>query len=121
MNKGLEVIEAKFLFDINPEQIEVVVHPQSILHSGIEFRDHSTIAQLGLPDMRVPIQYALFYPNRVDNSYKSLSLFDIDNLTFEKPDMEVFKCLRLAFDSLKVGGTMPAVLNAANEESVNLF
>jgi len=121
MNKGLEVIEAKFLFDVAPEQIEVVVHPQSILHSGVEFRDHSTIAQLGLPDMRVPIQYALFYPNRVENSFNSLSLFDIGNLTFEKPDTEVFKCLSLAFDSLKVGGTMPAVLNAANEESVKLF
>lgn len=121
MNKGLEVIEAKFLFDVKPEQIEVVVHPQSIVHSGIEFCDHSTIAQLGLPDMKVPIQYALFYPNRVKNSFKSLSLFDIGNLTFEKPDTEVFKCLRLAFDSLKVGKTMPAVLNAANEESVKLF
>lgn len=121
MNKGLEVIEAKFLFDVNPEQIEVVVHPQSIIHSGIEFCDHSTIAQLGLPDMRVPIQYALFYPNRVENNFKSLSLFDIGSLTFEKPDKEVFKCLNLAFDSLKVGGTMPAVLNAANEESVSLF
>jgi len=121
MNKGLEVIEAKFLFGVNPEQIEVVVHPQSILHSGIEFCDHSTIAQLGLPDMKVPIQFALFYPNRVENSYQSLSLFDIGKLTFEKPDMKVFKCLRLAFDSLNVGGTMPAVLNAANETSVNLF
>lgn len=121
MNKGLEVIEAKFLFGVSPAQIEVVVHPQSILHSGIEFCDHSTIAQLGLPDMKVPIQFALFYPNRVENSYQSLSLFDIGKLTFEKPDMKVFKCLRLAFDSLNVGGTMPAVLNAANETSVNLF
>lgn len=121
MNKGLEVIEAKFLFDVMPEQIEVVVHPQSIIHSGIEFKDHSTIAQLGLPDMRVPIQFALFYPTRVQNSYKSLSLTDIGNLTFEKPDIETFRCLRLAFDSLKVGGTMPAVLNASNEICVNLF
>ncbi len=121
MNKGLEVIEAKFLFDVNPEQIEVVVHPQSIIHSGIEFRDHSTIAQLGLPDMRVPIQFALFYPRRVKNSYKSLSLSEIGNLTFEKPDMETFKCLKLAFDALKVGGTMPAVLNASNEICVSLF
>lgn len=121
MNKGLEVIEAKFLFDVEPEQIDVVVHPQSIIHSGIEFADHSTMAQLGLPDMRVPIQFALFYPRRVQNSYKSLSLSEIGNLTFEKPDMEVFKCLRLAFDSLKVGGTMPAVLNASNEVCVNLF
>lgn len=121
MNKGLEVIEAKFLFDVEPEQIEVVVHPQSIIHSGIEFCDHSTIAQLGLPDMRVPIQFALFYPNRSHNSYKSLSLSEIGSLTFEKPDMEVFKCLNLAFDSLKEGGTMPAVLNASNEVCVSLF
>ncbi|WP_313342805.1 1-deoxy-D-xylulose-5-phosphate reductoisomerase [Sedimentibacter sp.] len=121
MNKGLEVIEAKFLFDIEPEQIEVLVHPQSIVHSGVEFIDHSTIAQLGLPDMRVPIQFALFYPERVYNSYKSLSLTDIGNLTFEKPDTEVFKCLKLAFDALKAGGTMPAVLNASNEVCVDLF
>jgi 1-deoxy-D-xylulose-5-phosphate reductoisomerase len=121
MNKGLEVIEAKFLFNIEAQQIEVVVHPQSIIHSGVEFIDHSTIAQLGLPDMRVPIQFALFYPKRTNNSYKSLSLADIGTLTFEKPDMEVFKCLRLAFDSLKIGGTMPAVLNASNEVCVKLF
>jgi 1-deoxy-D-xylulose-5-phosphate reductoisomerase len=121
MNKGLEVIEAKFLFDVEPEQIEVVIHPQSIIHSGIEFADHSTIAQLGLPDMRVPIQFTLFYPKRMTNSYKSLSLADIGNLTFEKPDIETFKCLNLAFEALKAGGTMPAVLNASNEECVNLF
>lgn len=121
MNKGLEVIEAKFLFDVKPEQIEVVVHPQSIIHSGVEFSDHSTIAQLGLPDMRIPIQFALFYPRRVKNSYKSLSLAEIGRLTFEKPDSEVFKCLRLAFDALKAGGTMPAVLNASNEICVDLF
>lgn len=121
MNKGLELIEAKFLFDVTPEQIEIVVHKESIMHSGIEFTDHSTIAQLGLPDMRVPIQYALFYPNRIENNYKSLSLTDIGNLSFEKPDIETFKCLRLAYDALKVGNTMPTVLNAANEASVNLF
>ncbi len=121
MNKGLELIEAKFLFDVTPEQIEIVVHKESIMHSGIEFTDHSTIAQMGLPDMRVPIQYALFYPNRIENNYKSLSLIDIGNLSFEKPDIETFKCLRLAYDALKVGNTMPTVLNAANEASVNLF
>ena len=121
MNKGLEVIEAKFLFDIEPEQIEVVIHPQSIIHSGVEFVDHSTIAQLGHPDMRVPIQFALFYPTRMGNNYKSLSLFDIGTLTFEKPDLDTFRCLGLAFDALKVGGTMPAVLNASNEECVKLF
>lgn len=121
MNKGLEVIEAKFLFDVLPEQIEVVVHKESIMHSGVEFCDHSTIAQLGLPDMKVPIQFALFYPERTMNLYKSLSLTDIGSLSFEKPDREVFKCLNLAFDSLKIGGTMPAVLNASNEFCVNLF
>jgi 1-deoxy-D-xylulose-5-phosphate reductoisomerase len=121
MNKGLEVIEAKFLFDVKPEQIEIVVHPQSIVHSGIEFCDHSTIAQLGLPDMRVPIQFALFYPNRMDNNYKSLSLAEIGKLTFEKPNLDVFKCLSLALESLNVGGTLPTVLNAANEAAVELF
>lgn len=121
MNKGLEMIEAKFLFDVEPEKIEVVVHPQSIIHSGVEFCDHSTIAQLGLPDMRVPIQFALFYPHRIENSYKSLSLFDIGKLTFEKANTDVFKCLHLAFDAIKIKGTMPTVLNAANEASVNLF
>ncbi|MDD2495561.1 MAG: 1-deoxy-D-xylulose-5-phosphate reductoisomerase [Tissierellia bacterium] len=121
MNKGLEVIEAKFLFDVTPEQIEVVVHKESIVHSAIEFCDHSTIAQLGLPDMRVPIQFALFYPERVENKYESLNLMDIGYLTFEKPDIKTFKCLNLAFDALKTGGTMPTVLNAANEMAVNLF
>ena len=121
MNKGLEVIEAKFLFDIEPEQIEVIVHPQSIVHSGVEFIDHSTIAQLGHPDMRIPIQFALFYPKRMENSYKSLSLSDIGSLTFEKPDLKTFKCLSLAFEALRAGGTMPAVLNASNETCVKLF
>lgn len=121
MNKGLEVIEAKFLFDVNPKQIEVVIHPQSIVHSGVEFIDHSTIAQLGLPDMRVPIQFALFYPKRITNTYKSLSLSDIGTLTFEKPDLHTFKCLKLAFEALDAGGTMPAVLNASNEFCVQLF
>lgn len=121
MNKGLEVIEAKYLFDVEPKQIEVVVHPQSIIHSGIEYWDHSTITQLGMPDMKVPIQFALFYPDRIKNSYKSLSLLEIRQLTFEKANLEVFKCLRLAFDALNIGGTMPTVLNAANEALVNLF
>jgi 1-deoxy-D-xylulose-5-phosphate reductoisomerase len=121
MNKGLEVIEAKFLFDVTPEQIEVIVHKESIVHSGVEFCDHSTIAQLGFPDMKVPIQFALFYPQRVENNYKSLNLTDVGSLTFEKPDRKVFKCLDLAFNALKEGGTMPTVLNAANEVTVNLF
>jgi 1-deoxy-D-xylulose-5-phosphate reductoisomerase len=121
MNKGLEVIEAKYLFDVEPEQIEVVIHPQSIVHSGVEFCDHSTVAQLGLPDMRVPIQFALFYPDRIPNDYSSLSLSEIGNLTFEKPDLETFKCLDLAFRALKEGGTMMTVLNASNEACVSQF
>lgn len=121
MNKGLEVIEAKYLFDVEPEQIEVVVHKESILHSGVEFCDHSTIAQLGFPDMRTPIQFALFYPDRVENSYQSLALSKLGSLTFEEPDRKVFKCLNLAFEALKAAGTMPAVLNAANEATVSLF
>lgn len=121
MNKGLELIEARFLFDIPVEKIDIVVHPQSIIHSAVEYVDHSIIAQLGEPNMRVPIQYALFYPDRMPNSLKSLSLTDIGSLTFEKPDTDVFKCLALAYDALKAGGTMPAVLNAANEMSVDLF
>ncbi len=121
MNKGLELIEARFLFDIPVEKIEIVVHPQSIIHSAVEYIDHSIIAQLGEPNMRVPIQYALFYPDRMPNNLKSLSLTDIGSLTFEKPDTDVFKCLKLATDALKAGGTMPAVLNAANEASVDLF
>ncbi len=121
MNKGLEVIEAKYLFDIEPEKIEVVIHPQSIIHSAVEFVDHSTIAQLGLPSMILPIQYAIFHPERIPNSLKSLSLSDLGTLTFEKPDLKTFKCLRLAYDALKVGGTMLTVLNASNEIAVSLF
>ncbi len=121
MNKGLEVIEAKFLFGVPVKKIEVVVHPQSIIHSAVEYIDHSIIAQLGRPTMKVPIQYALFYPDRISNKLKSLSLADIGTLTFEKPDTEVFRCLSLAIAALKIGGTMPTVLNAANEASVDLF
>lgn len=121
MNKGLELIEAKFLFDVPVEKIEIVVHPQSIIHSAVEYIDHSIIAQLGEPNMRVPIQYALFYPDRMPNKLKSISFTDIGKLTFEKPDTSVFKCLSLATEALKIGGTMPAVLNAANEASVELF
>lgn len=121
MNKGLELIEARFLFDVPVEKIEIVVHPQSIIHSAVEYIDHSIIAQLGEPNMRVPIQYALFYPDRMSNKLKPISFTDIGKLTFEKPDTDVFKCLRLATEALKIGGTMPAVLNAANEASVELF
>lgn len=121
MNKGLEVIEAKWLFELNPDQIEVVVHPQSIIHSLVEFKDHSTIAQMGYPDMKIPIQLALFYPARVTNNVKSLNLAEIGSLTFEKPDIDSFRCLALAYESIKIGGSMPTVLNAANEIVVDAF
>ena len=121
MNKGLEVIEAKWLFSVPLEQIEVVVHPQSIVHSLVEFADGSVKAQLGLPDMRLPIQYALTYPNRLSNELPRLNFADHPTLTFEEPDMETFPCLRLAYEASREGGCMPCVLNAANEVAVSLF
>lgn len=121
MNKGLEVIEAKWLFDIDVEDIEVIVHPQSIVHSMVEFKDKSIIAQMGNPDMRVPIQYALTYPNRIENDFERLDFLKFNNLTFEKPDLNTFPCLNLAYEALKKGGTYACVLNAANEELVKLF
>ena len=121
MNKGLEVIEARWLFDVLPKNIEVVVHPQSIIHSMVEFKDSAVIAQLGMPDMKVPIQLALTYPVRAKNSFPKLNIFDICTLDFEKPDLNTFRCLKLAFDSLSCSGTMPCVLNAANEISVDAF
>lgn len=121
MNKGLEVIEAKWLFDVNVEDIEVVVHPQSIIHSMVEFIDGSIIAQLGVPNMKIPIQYALTYPERKYNSTKKLKLTEIKKLTFEEPDLDTFPCLKFAFEAIKQGGTMPSVLNAANEIAVKLF
>lgn len=121
MNKGLEVIEAKWLFDLNPEDIIVLVHPQSIIHSMVQFEDSTVMAQLGCPDMRVPIQYALTYPKRIESNFERLNLFDIASLTFEKAYMEVFPCLKLAYDSLKHGGTDCTVLNAANEILVQMF
>ncbi|MCF8018505.1 MAG: 1-deoxy-D-xylulose-5-phosphate reductoisomerase [Vallitaleaceae bacterium] len=121
VNKGLEVIEAKWLFDLRSEQIQVVVHPQSIVHSMVEFIDGSIIAQMGLPDMKLPIQYALAYPDRVSNSYPRLKLSEIGTLTFEEPDLQVFKGLGLAYDALKEGGSMPIVYNAANESAVDMF
>ncbi|QSX06055.1 1-deoxy-D-xylulose-5-phosphate reductoisomerase [Sedimentibacter sp. zth1] len=121
MNKGLEVIEAKYLFNIPEEKIEVVVHPQSIIHSAVEYCDHSTLAQMGLQNMRIPIQYALFYPKRIKNNYETLSLSKIKNLTFEEPDKKTFRCLDLAYYALKIGGTLPTILNASNELVVNLF
>lgn len=121
MNKGLEVIEAHFLFDCPYENIEVCVHPQSIVHSGVEFKDASIIAQLGSPDMRLPIQYAINRTNRVEQISKPLSLFEVGSLTFEKPDLETFKCLKLAFKAGMEGGLMPTILNGANEELVEIF
>lgn len=121
MNKGLEVIEAHWLFGTPAEQIEVVVHPQSVIHSMVEYVDGSVIAQLGNPDMRTPIAHALAWPERIDAGVKALDLFEIARLDFERPDLERFPCLRLAFEALRMGGSAPAVLNAANEEAVDAF
>jgi 1-deoxy-D-xylulose-5-phosphate reductoisomerase len=121
MNKGLEVIEAFWLFNAMPHQIEVVVHPQSVIHSMVEYIDGSVLAQLGNPDMRTPIAYALAYPHRLESGVSSLDLFKTARLDFESPDPHRFPCLRLAYDSLNTGGTAPAVLNAANEVAVNAF
>lgn len=121
MNKGLEVIEAHWLFNATPEQIEVVVHPQSVIHSMVEYIDGSVLAQLGNPDMRTPIAYALGYPDRLDSGVSTLDLLQIARLDFEAPDTSRFPCLLLAFEALKRGGTAPAVLNAANEVAVAAF
>ena len=121
MNKGFEVIEAKWLFDVNPSQIEVVVHPQSVIHSMVQFADGSVKAQLGTPDMRLPIQYALSYPCRYHKAFDQLDLIKAGTLTFEAPDMEAFPSLRIAIDCGKAGGTLPCVFNAANEEAVYAF
>jgi 1-deoxy-D-xylulose-5-phosphate reductoisomerase len=121
MNKGLEVIEAKWLFDLDVDQIQVLVHPQSIVHSMVAFADGSVKAQLGVPDMKVPIQYALSYPARWPAPHERLDWSDVSRLDFETPDVEKFPCLQLAFEALKQGGTAPAVLNAANEQAVSLF
>ncbi|MCP9765738.1 1-deoxy-D-xylulose-5-phosphate reductoisomerase [Lacihabitans soyangensis] len=121
MNKGLEVIEAKWLFDLKPEQIEVIVHPQSIVHSLVQFEDGSIKAQLGLPDMKLPIQYALGFPRRLKSDFPRFDFINYPNLTFEKPDLETFRNLSLAFEALKKGGNMPCILNAANEVAVDAF
>ncbi|MFD0793697.1 1-deoxy-D-xylulose-5-phosphate reductoisomerase [Mucilaginibacter litoreus] len=121
MNKGLEVIEAKWLFDLKAEQIEVIVHPQSIIHSLVQFEDGSIKAQMGLPDMKLPIQYALTYPNRIKTSFKRFNFIDYPHLTFEKPDMHTFRNLGLAFRALENGGNMPCIINAANEVAVDAF
>lgn len=121
MNKGFEMIEAKWLFDIKPSQIEVIVHPQCIVHSMVEFADTSIISQMGLPDMRVPIQYALTYPERVGSDFKSTDFFKLSQLTFEKPDLNVFRNLTFAYQAIERGGNMPCILNAANEIAVEGF
>lgn len=121
MNKGLEVMEAKWLFGLRPDQIDVIVHAQSIVHSLVQFEDGSMKAQLGLPDMKLPIQYAMGYPNRLQNSFPRFDFLDYPNLTFEKPDTETFRNLGLAFSSLDRGGNMPCILNAANEIAVAAF
>lgn len=121
MNKGLEFIEAMHLFKANPEQIKILVHPQSIVHSAVEFEDNSVIAQLGVPDMRLPIQYALTYPERAASPFPGLDLTKLAGLTFEEPDMDTFRCLPLAIQAAKTGGTACCVMNAANEEAVAAF
>jgi len=121
MNKGFEMIEAKWLFGLNPDQIDVVVHPQSIIHSMVQFEDSSIIAQLGLPDMRLPIQYALAYPKRLKSDFERLDFFKLATMTFEKPDLDKFRNLAYAFESVRAGGNMPCILNAANEIVVNAF
>lgn len=121
MNKGLEVIEARWLFGLKPEQIDIIVHPQSIIHSLIQFEDGALKAQMGLPDMKLPIMYALSYPYRLKSDFPRFNFIDFPELTFEKPDTENFRNLSLAYEALKQGGNMPCVLNAANEIVVNAF
>lgn len=121
MNKGLEFIEAKWLFDMKNEDIEIVIHRESVVHSAIVYRDNSMIAQLGVPDMRIPIQYALTYPERFESPVKELSLSDYGKLTFFEPDYETFKCINMCKNAIDMGGLHPAAANGANEESVKLF
>ena len=121
MNKGLEVIEAKWLFDLEAEQIDVIVHPQSIIHSMVQFEDGSIKAQMGLPNMKLPIQYALAYPARIKNNFKRFDFTQYPNLTFEKPDLDTFRNLDLAYEALNRGGNMPCIINAANEIAVAGF
>lgn len=121
VNKGLEVMEAAWLFDVDVSMIQVVVHPQSVIHSMVEYEDTAVIAQLGCPDMRLPIQYALFYPDRRFLDAKKLDFFEMKSLTFEKPDMDTFKGLKFAMEAAEFGGSMPTVFNASNEEAVAMF
>ncbi len=121
VNKGLEVMEAKWLFGVDLDRIEVVVHPQSIIHSMVEYADGAVMAQLGMPDMKLPIAYALFYPDRRPLEGKRVDFFELGTLTFERPDLETFTGLKLAFKAAEQGGSMPTVYNAANEKAVSLF
>lgn len=121
VNKGLEVIEAKWLFGVEPEAIQVVIHPQSIIHSMVEYVDGGIMAQLGMPDMKLPIQYALFYPDRRPMEVKRVDFFELGSMTFEKPDTETFRGLSMAYEAIASGGSMPTVFNAANEKAVALF
>lgn len=121
MNKGLEVIEARWLFGLDKKKIDVIVHPQSIIHSIVQFKDGSMKAQMGLPDMKLPIQYALAYPDRLNNDFKRFNFIDYPELTFEQPDLKTFRNLQLAYDAMEKGGNMPCILNAANEVVVDAF
>jgi 1-deoxy-D-xylulose-5-phosphate reductoisomerase len=121
MNKGLEMIEAKWLFNLRPDQIDVIVHPQSIIHSIVQFEDGSMKAQMGLPDMKLPIQVAMAYPHRIKNDFPRFDFVNYSNLTFEKPDLETFHCLSLAKEAMDKGGNLPCIMNAANEEAVASF
>jgi 1-deoxy-D-xylulose-5-phosphate reductoisomerase len=121
MNKGLEMIEAKWLFNLQPDQIQVIVHPQSIIHSMVQFEDGSIKAQMGLPDMKLPIQYAMAFPQRIPNNFPRLDFKKFNNLTFEEPDLRTFRNLALAIEALDKGGNLPAIMNAANEVAVYAF
>src|SRR5690606_14641234 len=121
MNKGLEMIEAKWLFNLEPAQVEVIIHPQSIIHSMVQFQDGSIKAQMGLPDMKLPIQYAMAFPQRIPSDFPRYNFLKPDTLTFEEPDIKTFRNLYLAQEALKQGGNMPCILNAANEIAVYAF
>ena len=121
VNKGLEVIEAKWLFDVNLDQIQVLIQPQSILHSAVQFKDGAVIGQMGVPDMKLPIQYALFYPKRLPMTNNQVDFYELASMTFEKPDMDTFEGLSMAYEASRIGGSMPTVFNAANEKAVALF
>lgn len=121
VNKGLEVIEAKWLFNVSLEQVQVLIQPQSILHSAVQFKDGAVIGQMGLPDMKLPIQYALFYPKRLPMKNNQVDFYELASMTFEKPDMETFEGLAMAYEASRIGGSMPTVFNAANEKAVALF